>query len=458
MGSRAQTNQNNNVVSVATESSLNSNRNNQIINSEASSTTARTVLSNEINQLNNDLVENNQDEHVPSALERLRAQKTVPFTGFTPSNTYVILGHGGEGREHFRVPKDVIIVTYTHPHYLNKDSKFRYLVNKVICNPDIYKNPLAHMDRITRELGNVAIYKEGDICPDFHYYLLSDHKLTFPYYHIVSNKSGIYNIDTLTCPKGYALNKIHFFTSPITKRKKKMKEIYKAFLETYQGSLYPTVETIQETLENYKDKTIDEYTYDFGRLLNIHQSELLELLPPGVYYNFVCRAGNFTTPMSGYKFFNLNTENVVREIPWSTIPRGPGNVLSDPYALNTIRIPDEAKKRNTLRRAQGKILAGISEAEAIRKRTQRNAYEQKWAKRPAVLERVKAEAETSKSQIPVTDTNLKRYEPKWYQVWKPKTQKRVSNNIKVENWGAPQAPKKPWYKRWGQTTRRRRRI
>jgi len=212
---------------------------------------------------------------------------------------YWISGHGTdpESGETFTVPAGCTIVVKATP------GESTYIPDKVLqslcdSNPKKLKNPLDYIPHIIKEFGSVAIYEEGEECPNFEYTL----KNCFPGeinnikddYAVCSEfGSGVMDIDRISkfkrnCKDSYK------DTSSINS----INDVIDTVLSLYENSAYPTIEDLEQIINNdseyllalqgtYNDlqmrvfETINPYTY-------ITQKDLCNFLP-GVYYNFVCR-------------------------------------------------------------------------------------------------------------------------------------------------------------------------
>lgn len=122
---------------------------------------------------------------------------------------------------------------------------------------------------------------------------------------------------------------------------------------------------------------------------------------------------------------------------------------------NTIAALREFKKTPLPSMLETKHIYGAS-PEFVPLETQKKVAEiRRKQERNHRMKTIRNQAAATKNQPVATNTNLAKYNRKWYQIWKPKTQKRTSNNVKIPNWGATQPPQKPWYKKlFGGKTRR----
>ena len=277
---------------------------------------------------------------------------------FVPSDTYIIMGHGGEPQvllkeevnfkpaddkikatkqyetigtrsnngffdldPFFIVPNNCIIVVRAKPGELTYLTVINRLLNKIgsVENQELYRNPLSNTKELVNQLGPVSIYKPGDKCPNFKYSLFFSEKNIKPKKHSVSSHLGL-----LKTP----------LTSPITIREYNQKyNIINTINEIYNESVFPKKETVYNLiLRNIlkREPTITETTTfknmittddsDSGEFINfltyffsVTQKQLLKIgddgiaKRPGVYYNFICRYVD--TPYYN-RFANNNIDKV----------------------------------------------------------------------------------------------------------------------------------------------------
>ena len=90
-----------------------------------------------------------------------------------PKEAIIVLGHGGElwkwgkmdripvSKE---VPKGTIVVMKAHPGDVTVDEDSK--IHELFKNEDVTLDPVGRIDELTKLLGSVSIFREGDICPD----------------------------------------------------------------------------------------------------------------------------------------------------------------------------------------------------------------------------------------------------------------------------------------------------
>jgi hypothetical protein len=160
------------------------------------------------------------------------------------------------------------------------------------------------MEELTKHFEPLTFYMPGSKCPDFRYTLAGVYKTKAEngssVYQAYEPGSGVVNIATLQKEKlddeyglGIPQDRINTFTD---------EDITDSILNQYRNSLWPRKNLIEriidhdiiDTLELSEEEPYEKYQYALETLYtspNIieNQSFLTNMLPPGVYYNFVCR-------------------------------------------------------------------------------------------------------------------------------------------------------------------------
>ena len=231
----------------------------------------------------------NRRENVP---------KEPSFPSLNSPKAYVIAGHGYEENSTFIVPKGCTIVVDTHIGESQYGPKLNENYNK-LCTIDGYKlkDPVTYSSDLLSEFKSLAIYKEGEECPQFSYQLVGCH--LSPYY-ACDELNGIIDIDTFKqlshCDirrTQYSINDLNYVSS------------------LYQYSAYPTKYEVEETLKSINLTTSRNSllgTLLSHKLTNVSQEELCKKMP-GVYYNFICRGTELTSEINR----NRNRTGINRE-------------------------------------------------------------------------------------------------------------------------------------------------
>jgi hypothetical protein len=234
-----------------------------------------------------------------------RSVKKSPRKPFYAANAYTILGHGSEGDSTFILPANCMVITLAHPGeliYINV--LYEYFATMATMDMNILLNPLEHMEELTKHFEPLTFYMPGSKCPDFRYTLAGVYKTKAEngssVYQAYEPGSGVVNIATLQKEKlddeyglGIPQDRINTFTD---------EDITDSILNQYRNSLWPRKNLIEriidhdiiDTLELSEEEPYEKYQYALETLYtspNIieNQSFLTNMLPPGVYYNFVCR-------------------------------------------------------------------------------------------------------------------------------------------------------------------------
>ncbi len=215
---------------------------------------------------------------------------------FTPSKAYWLSGHGGEpndGRTFIVPPGCIIVVKVTPGEYSYVYNDYAKKLSSMDKNK--LKDPLKNTNYLIQNFGSIAIFKPGDNCPLFNYYLLACFPAsTVNYSKGVFEKfssgcnnlgSGVIDIDNIIKPYADIV--------PITDINI---DTYTANL--YEKSEYPTKEKIQSEIAKFSSEislpstSLQKFSSLVEKLdsvLDVNQKTLCETLGKGVYYNFICR-------------------------------------------------------------------------------------------------------------------------------------------------------------------------
>ena len=245
-------------------------------------------------------------------LKDLRERKHLDPTRLTgssaPKTAFVMMGHGAELSDMKVVPPGCILVVEVHSGELTSVGK---LFPAIFNDPnnanflDPVKNYKYINDFLIKQMPyknktSLAIYREGDIYPDFRYHLLS-------YWDSKDDNVG-QNNSFLLMDSGIA-------KYPFTKGKRTVitveyeQEDKGETISLYDKSMYPPkdifnqeIEDLKtvELLDNVKTNTflnIMEGLRDSTDMTRIKQSEIFNKVEkredgfePGVFYNFICRS------------------------------------------------------------------------------------------------------------------------------------------------------------------------
>ena len=284
------------------------------------------------------------------SLANLRSRKNKAVN-FTPSKAYWISGHGDEpnnGRT-FTVPPGCIIVVKVTPGELS----YGYYDIAKNLDVDKLKDPIRNSNYLIDNFGSIAIFKPGDQCPVFFYYLLTCYpSVPEPgedrYNRCETFGSGVIDFDKITTKKSGI--------QPVPEG-----NLIEYMTNFYDNSVYPTKEQVKDafgttTMDNIpKDlktpaKKLD-YLYNqfLERACMIDQETLCRNLK-GVFYNFICR-------YRGQETYNVyNNRNLFKN--------------SHSYHALAKGIEAQGNKNKILRLLRNKV----EEAETRRKGLLRNYY------------------------------------------------------------------------------------
>jgi len=205
-----------------------------------------------------------------------------------PKTAYVMMGHGGETDELCTVPPGCMLVVEVHSGEVNYGPYYNEFYKKP---NDIFLNPIDNYKKVVQRISHkkegsngsktLAIYREGDTYYDFNYQLLSfwlrrDGTIQL-------GDSGIIEYPFIFIPPEY-------FPQPpeMSPEIYSMDASINVLLDKYRMSVFPTKNTM---VEKFGDtKSIGSRLNDIINFVTIKQSTLFEKLPPGVFYNLLCRA------------------------------------------------------------------------------------------------------------------------------------------------------------------------
>jgi hypothetical protein len=167
-------------------------------------------------------------------------------------------------------------------------------------DPNIFLDPFTNYIKISRIIGNFAIYREGDTYPDFNYHLLT---MWENYREILFYDLSDSGIEKYPFTKRI-VKRISYYNDLLYELSSK--DIIKSL---YTTSIYPTVEDIDGMLNiiDTGDSKLSDYIKNplFEVYKTIKQSELFNKVErkdgfkPGVFYNFICRKTNLPLVRNG---------------------------------------------------------------------------------------------------------------------------------------------------------------
>ena len=314
-----------------------------------------------------------------------------------PAQTaYVIMGHGSEipkTKIKNIVPPGCTLVVEVHSGELNYLSDFDNIIN--YPNKSIFLDPINNYKEVVKAITNtqktLAIYKEGDEYPDFQYGLLSSWTSKSSS-HVNPNQirlrdSGIMEYPFKSIKPNHIVpkNELYDINSPNLD----------IFADQFRNSIYPSKEVVKNFINNNKFNTLNDimksmqyisetntvklrticnkYKWNKNQIISsseylkiinpevynplniksiieVKQSELFKKLPPGVFYNLVCRA----------------TSNNIRETAKVFIKNDYWYSVNREIIKNNVRLPIKTRK-NTNQYFIPEIMGQISEAELQRK-------------------------------------------------------------------------------------------
>jgi len=276
-------------------------------------------------------METNKKSMFNLKLKKIRERKQLDparLTGATaPSTAFIIMGHGAELPERKVVPPGCILVVQIHSGELSylPANFFTDLFNideikkKAFLDPVTnYKSIVNIIKSLNQNNTPLAIYREGDEYPDLYCSLLTSWDSKDQEEFVGQSDSyRLKDSGVVKYPfnKGSVIENLQHATNIIVKYTEPKKE---QFLNLYNKSDYPTSDQLAKIIDSNKQlKTIDEII-KFPSIANIiqkNQSELFEILGPGVYYNLICRATypslRIINPNTKMEILNNNKRSLV---------------------------------------------------------------------------------------------------------------------------------------------------
>lgn len=294
---------------------------------------------------------------------------------------YLILGHGKETNRKCRVPPGCSVVVDAQPgeavivarnfqkvkpFFEYTDKKDEKAVKGKFLNPT--GNYLELIETISTT-GSLAIYKEGQLCPDFYYILFAYHIFEGP----TGKEVGVMDSGIVEYPfykreigplRDFTMYKDKYTytsTHPITK-----------LVEYYDKSIYPTMKEVRDFIEinappGMGIATFAESIMSKSAPFIVTQKELFDLVKsgkfkPGVFYNLVCRSTTHDIIDQSEATARFVVKNSLRRL----LPKD-----------RKLLIPE--------------LRSAIREAEWHRKPFLRNAFQQKFRRKIAELEGTRQE-------------------------------------------------------------------
>lgn len=278
-------------------------------------------------------------------------------------DVYYIAGHGGEGGlKKIRLPEGCTVIVRPKPGQYSLSEVVAKLARALFCaKSDVYRHPLENLRDVVNTVGSVAVYTEGELCPNFKFKLLTNYSRHD--YEYISPVSGL-----IPLPKTEVARKrvCEAFSREPSKYKDTVPAI-RVLPQHYEHSAFPTEEDVREIIHTYSyedennndnsnennndnendeeesngfnsnenaEESIDLLTVleDDDSPFFVHLSDLLDLQPdgtagrPGIFYNFSCRS---TRDISGvrielYDYERLKGEGkkgIIYPIHGERIPR-----------------------------------------------------------------------------------------------------------------------------------------
>ena len=268
-----------------------------------------------------------------------------------PKEALLIMGHGNEGfkpripiedtdtpeiiaekkkdliPDLIPVPKGSIVVIKSHSGDVTKDIDTMYQYTQTLnkSNEDIILDPIANIDKITKLFGTLAIYREGDLCPNLQHSYVSDW-----------DELGMFILEpsgTVAIPlknpmdrrevERYISKKIIIPKSMTIKEYKEQRNLEGGFniadmLKLHTGSngknrlLEQTEQKLDEVDQN---KTFDEVYKSIYGTWHVKQKDLFKFMPNRITYAFNCRfIDNHETYVPEYVRLGLKSNENIQQM------------------------------------------------------------------------------------------------------------------------------------------------
>jgi hypothetical protein len=197
---------------------------------------------------------------------------------------FLICGHGGEPRGAFTVPKGCIIIV--HVYYANTIHRTVYLpmIRKLgYLKKDVLLHPLTidHFPKLLQIYQSIAVYQEGEECPDFGYQLFDCLSSTICY----------------DVPMGVINMMEPWSISPSNNTKRQLdesathKDIIEHFSRPYTYSINPKKQEVEDKVKEIIQQNPPSLLRAiFEGVREMSKKTLSELCSrKGVYYHTLCR-------------------------------------------------------------------------------------------------------------------------------------------------------------------------
>ena len=216
---------------------------------------------------------------------------------------FLIGGHGGEPSDTFIVPPGCIILVHVYDsETIYRKTHIDYLKKLLLLKKDVLHNPIEvkHLPIILNIYKRMAIYREGDTCPNFKYVLFDCLNSTMCY----DTPMGVIDLDideqTNFSKKMWRYHLGYNEFDYALPNSATHQEIIEYFSKPYEYSIYPTKNSVEAKIQEIIDqnppsllraiyKGLEKYT-------TTTQSDLCDFRK-GVYYHSVCRQKKYVTRM-----------------------------------------------------------------------------------------------------------------------------------------------------------------
>ena len=290
-------------------------------------------------------------------------------------NAFLIGGHGGETNNTFTVPAGCMVIVHGHhASKANRDAHKGIMDELYKLDKEVLHNPLEHIPILLDIYRSIAVYQEGEQCPDFEY-LLFDCDSSTECYNI---PMGIIDMD-----KPRPIRPARYNTRTLSNVATKY-DIRSHFLQSYRNSVYPTQEEVKEKIEGIIAEDPPSLPRSIHAELSkyrITQSELCEKYK-GVYYHNVCRSKQYVTR----KLEKMSSS-------MSSIPELKSHVMRRPS-----KGTQSHKKARRFAASQSRLSRTLK-SRVGETALHRTPYIKQWMNSPAYQSRMRNKVKTEKEDI-----------------------------------------------------------
>lgn len=284
-------------------------------------------------------------------------------------NAYYIGGHGGEGAKTFTVPAGCVLVIKAKPGEYTVREKAQAYMRDLFCEPsDAFFRPVEEAAHVVSTFGSVAIYKEGDECPNYRYKLFGGYWRKRGY--SFNPSAGLIPVP-VRAAEGARLCRELQEARVVTASKKQhassvLPRFYRHSIQPTMGDVAVMIDELEDTVNNAlnfsdprpppmyhvtMEELLDDDDSPFYDLITVTLSDLLQIDArgqagrPGVYYSFSCRGDPNVDIYDLEMFANKDTRYVPSHGDMLPVVSGPKAAAKAAQRVLLLRAIEEAELR-----------------------------------------------------------------------------------------------------------------